>query len=285
VPNSKTNRSRQSPYQIQVLDRALALLEAVSEQGPGLTLVELSQLLKLHKSTAHRLIMVLERQRLVEKKSPDTGRYRLGLKMFELGTRAISQFDLRERARPFLERAVLETGETVHLCVFDEGEVVYIDKVEPSRSVRLACSVGRRNFAYCTSVGKAMMAFFDESEVESAVQKHGLRQRTRHTISNMLELKTQLQEVRRLGYAIDNEESEEGVSCVGAPVWAAGNKPIAAISVSGPAFRLTPDKIPGIANCVVDMANSLSRELGFRSPKERLDDTHVPAFRARAVNT
>jgi DNA-binding IclR family transcriptional regulator len=264
VPHSKTKSKRESPYQIQVLDRALALLEVLSHQGPDLTLAQLSELLKLHKSTTHRLIMVMERHRLIEKNS-NTGKYRLGLKLFELGTKAIAQLDLRERARPFLERAVLETGETVHLCVYDDGEVVYLDKVEPTRSVRLASSVGRRNPAYCTAVGKAIMAFLPESQVESAAAKHGFRQLTRNTLSNMLELKAELVRVRKLGYAVDNEENEEGVCCVGAAVWSFGPHPVAAISVSGPTFRVTPEKIKIVAQSVVAIAQALSRQLGMRA--------------------
>lgn len=264
MPHSKTKSKRESPYQIQVLDRALALLEVLSHQGPDLTLAQLSELLKLHKSTTHRLIMVMERHRLIEKNS-NTGKYRLGLKLFELGTKAIAQLDLRERARPFLERAVLETGETVHLCVYDDGEVVYLDKVEPTRSVRLASSVGRRNPAYCTAVGKAIMAFLPESQVESAVAKHGFRQLTRNTLSNMLELKAELVRVRKLGYAVDNEENEEGVCCVGAAVWSFGPHPVAAISVSGPTFRVTPEKVKIVAQSVVAIAQALSRQLGMRA--------------------
>lgn len=264
MSHSKTKGAPESPYQIQVVDRALALLEVLSHHGPDLTLGQLSEMLKLHKSTAHRLIMVLERHRLIEKNS-NTGKYRLGLKLFELGTKAIGQLDLRERAHPFLERAVVDTGETVHLCVYDDGEVVYLDKVEPARSVRLASSVGRRNPAYCTAVGKAIMAFLPETQVEVAAQKHGFRQLTRKTIRNILELRAELIKVRKLGYALDSEENEEGVCCVGAPVWGFGQHPIAAISVSGPTFRMTAEKIVIVAQSVVAIANALSRELGMRT--------------------
>ena len=247
-----------------MLDRALAILDALSQNGPDLTLAQVSESLGLHKSTAHRLIMVLERHKLVEKNS-QTGKYRLGLKLFEFGTRAVSQLDLRERARPFLERAVLETGETVHLCIYDDGEVVYLDKVEPGRSVRLASSVGRRNPAYCTAVGKAIMAHLPENQVEIAVQKHGLRQLTRKTIGTMAELKAELIKVREIGYAVDNEENEEGVCCVGSAVHDFSGDPIAAISVSGPTFRVGSEKIAVLAKSVLSAADALSRELGFHA--------------------
>ncbi|HZR29266.1 MAG TPA: IclR family transcriptional regulator [Terriglobales bacterium] len=264
MPHSKTKNEGRSPYQIQVLDRALAILEALSQNGPDLTLGQISESLGLHKSTAHRLIMVLERHKLVEKNS-QTGKYRLGLKLFELGTRAVSQLDLRERARPFLERAVLETGETVHLCIYDDGEVVYLDKVEPGRSVRLASSVGRRNPAYCTAVGKAIMAHLPENQVEIAVQKHGLRQLTRKTIGSMAELKAELIKVREIGYALDNEENEEGVCCVGSVVHDFSGDPVAAISVSGPTFRVGSEKISVLAKSIISAAEALSRELGFHA--------------------
>jgi DNA-binding IclR family transcriptional regulator len=288
VPHSKTSSDTRSPYQIQVLDRALAILEALSQDGPDLSLGQISESLGLHKSTAHRLIMVLERHKLVEKNS-QTGKYRLGLKLFELGTRAVSQLDLRERARPFLERAVLETGETVHLCIYDDGEVVYLDKVEPGRSVRLASSVGRRNPAYCTAVGKAIMAYLPENQVEIAVQKHGLRSLTRKTISTMMELKAELTQVQELGYAVDNEENEEGVCCVGTVVRDFSGDPVAAISVSGPTFRVGSEKIPFLAKSVISAAEALSKELGFHAMPDvksgkRNDKRNDKVARARIVN-
>src|SRR5215469_7423835 len=167
------------------------MLDALAADGPDLSLSEIAEKLELHKSTAHRLTMVLERHNLIERNSV-TGRYRLGLKLFELGTRAVARLDLRERARPVLERLVLETSETVHLCILDDAEVVYLDKVEPERSVRMASSVGRRNPAYCTAVGKAILAYLPEPQVEAIVRKHGLKAVTANTITSFLDLKTEL---------------------------------------------------------------------------------------------
>jgi DNA-binding IclR family transcriptional regulator len=263
VPHTKTPDATKSPYQIQVLDRALAILEVLSQEGPDLSLADICEKLQLHKSTAHRLMMVLERYKFIEKNSV-SGRYRLGLKLFELGTKAVSQLDLRERARPFLERVVLETGETVHLCIMDDTEVVYLDKVEPARSVRMSSSVGRRNPAHCTAVGKAMMAYLSNAEVESIVSKQGLKPFTRYTITTLSELKTDLVTIRKRGYAIDDEEHEEGVRCVGSVVRGHLGEPVAAISISGPSFRVTKEKIEHLAKPVVEAARSLSANLGFR---------------------
>jgi DNA-binding IclR family transcriptional regulator len=262
VPHSKTRPISRSPYQVQVLDRALAILEILSAGGADLSLGEISDKLELHKSTAHRLIMVLERHKLIERNSVN-GRYRLGLKLFELGTRAVSRLDLRERSRPVLERLVLETGETVHLGILDDTEVVYLDKVEPARSVRMSSSVGRRNPAYCTAMGKAILAYLPETQVESMVRKYGLKAMTANTITSFLELKAELAAIRDQGYSIDDEEIEEGVRCVGCVVRDFSGGPVAAISVSGPAFRLTRHKVKNVSRPVVAAANALSAELGF----------------------
>lgn len=276
MSQSKTKADARSPYQVQVLDRALAILEVLSAEGPDLSLGELSDKLELHKSTVHRLVMVLGRHKLIERNSVN-GRFRLGLKLFELGTRAVSQLDLRERARPVLERLVLETSETVHLCVLDDTEVVYLDKVEPARSVRMASTVGRRNPAYCTAVGKAILAWLPEPQVEAIVRKHGLKALTANTITSFLELKTELAAIRERGYAIDNEEIEEGLRCVGCVVRDFSNAPVAAISVSGPSFRLTRDKIKSISRPVIAAANTLSAQLGFKQGRTGLGDSVVQA--------
>ena len=264
MPHSKTQKATNSPYQIQVLDRALAILDTLSVEGPDLSLAEISHKLGLHKSTAHRLMMVLDRHKLIERNSVN-GRYRLGLKLFELGTRAVSQLDLRERARPFLEKLVLEASETVHLCILDDSEVVYLDKVEPARSVRMATSVGRRNPAHCTAVGKAIMAYQSEAQVEEIVRKQGLRAMTANTITSFAELKKELNAVRERGYAVDNEEIEEGVRCVGCVVRNFSGEPLAAISISAPSFRLTKEKVKDVARSVVEVASALSAELGFKN--------------------
>jgi DNA-binding IclR family transcriptional regulator len=235
----------------------------LSAQGPDLGLGELSQKLQLHKSTVHRLVMVLERHKLIERNAAN-GHYRLGLKLFELGTKAVSQLDLRDRSRPFLERLVLETSETVHLCLLDDSEVVYLDKVEPQRSVRMATSIGRRNPAHCTAVGKAIMAYLPPAQVEAIVRKQGMRAMTSNTITSLFELKKELFAIAERGYSVDNEEIEEGVRCVGCVVRNFSGEPVAAISISGPAFRVTQEKVPALAAAVMAAANGLSRELGFK---------------------
>lgn len=268
MPQYKTHAF---PYRVQVLDRALAALDVLANRSTECSLAELCTALKLHKSTVHRLMMVLERHRLVDK-NQETGRYRLGLKLFEFGSKAIAALDLRRHARPCLDRLQHEFGETVFFCILDEGQVLYLEKVESQQSVRTACMVGSRAPAYCTAVGKAMLAELSEAEVSEVIRRWGLKAVTANTITTPAELRAELRAVRSRGYAIDDEEKEEGLRCVGAAVRGHSGKLIAAISVSGPAFRLSQERIPVVGEAVMQAANDLSAEFGY----QRQPSTLVP---------
>src|SRR6266478_1050646 len=271
VPQSKTNNS---PYRVQVLDRALAALEVLANRSTECGLAEICKTLKLHKSTAHRLMMVLEQHRLVDK-NPDTGRYRLGLKLFEFGSKAFGAIDLRRHAKPYLDRLQSEFGETVFFCMLDDGQVFYIEKIESQQSVRTACTVGSRAPAYCTAVGKAMLAELAEAEVSGIVRRWGLKAVTANTITTATALRADLRAVRSRGYAIDDEEKEEGLRCISAAVRGHSGRLFAAISVSGPAFRITKGRIPEIGQVVMRAANDLSVEFGHQATPLELARTAV----------
>ncbi|MGH7898581.1 MAG: IclR family transcriptional regulator, partial [Candidatus Binatia bacterium] len=258
-------KSKGSPYQVQVLDRAVTILEALAARDGDLSLYELAANLDLHKSTIHRLLMVLERHRLVER-GTESGKYGLGLKLFELGNKAIARLGLAERARPHLERLVAEAGETAHLCILDDGEVLYLEKVEPSRTVRVPSNVGQRNPAHCTAVGKALLAHLADAELDSVIRSRGLKAYTRNTITNPALLKRELRAIRQRGYAVDDEEIDEGLRCIGAPVRDFSGKVVASMSIAGPAFRIGKARIPALANLVASTTDRFSRELGYRPP-------------------
>lgn len=266
VPHRKT---KDSPYKVQVLDRALAALGTLANSARDCSLAELCVALGLHKSTVHRIMMVLERQRIVVK-NEDTGRYRLGLRLFELGSRAMDGLDLRGRARPYLNRLQDAFGETVFFCILDEGQVFYVEKVESQRSVRTACTVGSRAPAYCTAVGKAMLAELPDAEVNRIVRRWGMKPITANTIATPAALKAELKAIRARGYAVDDEEKEEGLRCVGAAVHAHSGRLVAAMSVSGPAFRMTRERVPEIGRTLMQAANDLSAELGYQATPAEL---------------
>jgi len=263
-----------SPYQVQVLDRALGILDLLAGESPELGPSEVSEGTGLHKSTVHRLLQVLERHRLIEKIA-QSGKYRLGLRLFELGSKAMAQFDLRERAKAYLKRLVLETGETAHICILDGDRMLSIANVESPRTLRTPSTVGHRTPLHCTSVGKTLLAFLPEDERNDLINQCELTDYTRHTITKPARLKAELKLIRQRGYAMDDEEIEEGLRCVGAPVMDHSGKVIAAMSIAGPAFRLTEDRIPAVARSVIQAASELSVELGYKETRPEKKSAEV----------
>src|ERR1700744_359473 len=233
-------------YQLQSLDRAVAVLEMLGESETALSLAELCQRLRLHKSTAHRSLMVLERSALIERTVEN--RYRLGMKLYELGNRAVEQVDLRTRVHPYFRRLAANVGETVHLSVLQKTSIVYLDKVEPNRRVCVSSKTGTSNPVYCTSMGKAMLAFQPPEVIEQIVSKIHFVRYTHKTIMSKEALMKALERVRRRGYAIDDQEIEAGVRCVGVPIFDEHHRAIAAVSVSVPTLRCTSLNMPDIAD-------------------------------------
>lgn len=212
-------------YHVQALERALGIVEELAKGTGEVRGAELAERLHLHLSTADRVLAVLEKQRIVER-NPANVRYRLGWRLFELGMVAASRLDLYDRAKPQLERLAEETGETAHIGVLREGEIISLLNVEGQRSVRIPGTVGRHAPLHCTSKSKAILAFCARKRVEALIRHHLL--------------------VRRRGYAVDNEEFEIGLRCVGAPVRGHTGEVIAAISIAGPSFRMCGQRITRI---------------------------------------
>jgi len=260
---TSVNKIKGPAYHVRVIDRALSVLEVLADKGQPLSLVRLSKSLDLPKSTTMRLLMVLEGHRFVQK-SAESGLYRLGLKLFELGSKAVAQFDLTERARPYLERLVSGTGETAYLSVLDGGEALVLERVESSRAVRVPTSVGWRHPAHSTAVGKVLLAFTQESKLTAVLGKGRLQRYTRKTITSISRLREELQRVRERGFALDDEETEDGLRCIAAAVREHTGQTIAALGIIGPAYRIPDDGVATLAATVISAADKLSAELGYR---------------------
>lgn len=264
---------RLSPYRIQVLDRSLGILDALAEVNESLGPAELVRRLSLHKSTIHRLLAVLEQHGFV-RKDPKEGKYSLGMKLFELGSRAVEGLDLRGRSEPILRRLVEVTRETAHVCILDGTDMVSVANVQGPWAMRSPSTVGRRTPVYCTSVGKAVIAFLPNAALDDLVERLTFTPHTRRTITTPAALRAELVRVRERGFAIDDEEIEKGLRCVGAPIRDHTGCAVAAISIAGPAFRLVDQRLPGIARAVTSAARGLSREMGYseqlgRNPEAR----------------
>jgi len=266
TPLSEAVAKTDGPYQLHGLERAVSVLEVLSESEAPLSLAEICHRMNLHKSTAHRSLMVLERSALIER-TPEN-RFRLGLKLYELGNRAVEQIDLRARVYPFFRRLAMDVRETVHLGVLQKTSVVYLDKVEPNRRICMSSKIGSSNPVYCTSMGKAMLAFQPEETIEKIVSSIRFTRYTPKTLCSREKLFEHLETVRRRGYAIDDEEIELGVRCIGAPIFNADRWAIAAVSVSGPTSRITPQNVRAIAQRVLTCCREISASLGMRAKKK-----------------
>ncbi len=249
-------------YRIQAIERAVAILGAFSAEEPELGVSELAARLGLHKSTVHRFVVNLEAAGFLER-TRTTARYRLGLRIFELGGLVLKQMNLWEEALPYLEGLVSESGETGHLAVLAGGEAVYIEKVEARRSLRIPSAIGRGYPAHATSLGKVLLANLDDAgAVDDLIAERGLAKFAPNTITDPDRLRTELQEVRERGYAVDDEEYEEGLRCIGAPIVGHTGQVVAAIGMGGPVTRVTPERVEELGSLVMEAADGLSRRMG-----------------------
>lgn len=247
---------------IQSVDRALRILEEFNTKERVLGVTEIAKRLGLNKSTCFGLLQTLYSRGYLEQDS-DTGKYKLGLKLFELGLTYESGIEIREIAKPHLRELVEKTFETVHLVIRDKTEAVYIEKVEGPGAIRMISQVGKRVHLHCTGVGKAILAFLPDDEVDSILKKGPLEQFTWNTIVDKEKLKHHLHEVRERGYCIDDEEIEVGLRCVAAPIFNHRKEVISAISVSGPTTRMTYHKINEIEGMIKETAAVISSKLGY----------------------
>lgn len=245
---------------VQALDRALDLLEQLAHHPRGLALGTLASRSGLHKSTTHRLLHTLAQRGYVLQS--EDGVYRLGLRLLQLSSSLLEGIDLRAEARPVLQELLDRTNEVVHLVVMEQGEMVYIDKLEGTQTVRMHSSVGKRVPAHCTAVGKSILAHLPEPELDRLLAEKGLPRHTPRTITDPEELRRHLRQVREAGYALDLEENEQGIVCVAAPVSNHHGQVVAAISISAPAMRMGGGRIEELIPLVRQAAGRISARLG-----------------------
>lgn len=244
------------------LEKALDLLEAFTLDNRALSIAQLSGAAGIPKSTAHRLLSTLKLRGYV-RQDEASRRYRLGIRAWELGSRAVANVGVLEAARPHLERLASRSGEIVHLAILDGGEVVYVDKVEADQqAVRAYSHVGGRAPAYSVATGKAIVAHHDAGFREKFLRRH-FRAYTPKTLADSGALRADLERTRRRGYAINLGEWRIDVGGVAAPIWKHTNEVVAAVSVTAPVIRLTKKRIGELAPLVIDTARQISRDLGF----------------------
>lgn len=267
-------------YSVPSIERALSVLQYLGKSKRGFSISEIGRQLTIPKSSAHLILTTLERRGFLQR-NRQTGRYHFGLQLVSLSRSAIENLDLREEAKPFLRSLMAETGLTVHMAVLERDEAVIIEKVEAPGLVRLASWIGRRLDVNCTGVGKVLVAYLPREEFEYLLRTKEFARHNSHTIISKSALRRELELVRQSGYALDNEEDEPGLCCLGAPVFDESGKVVAAISVAGTTSQIGADRVPMLARQVIRAARKLSRRLGYQAPDP--SDANADRMASRAL--
>jgi DNA-binding IclR family transcriptional regulator len=242
------------------VERALNILEAAADRREGLTNAEISHKLAIPKSSASYILRALERRGYL-RRDATTGRYRLGLKILSLGGDARANLDLAEVALPFMQALQERIHLTVHLAVLDQGEAVYIEKVDAPGFFKVNTWVGRRMYLHSTSVGKCLIAGMPKLEVESLLHEQGLKKRTPKTITSLAKFLAELDLVHAQGHAMDDEENSMGARCVAVPIPGANGAAVAALGVSGTLTQMDEGNLPRILEALKETARRVARHM------------------------
>jgi DNA-binding IclR family transcriptional regulator len=244
---------------IQVIERMTRLLDVLAQHGQPVGLKRLAQGAGLHPSTTHRILSALVRDRLVER--VDTGNYRLGMRLLELGNLVKARISVREHALPYMSELHAATGEAVNLSVRRDDEIVYVERTSSGRALmRVVNIVGARAPLHSTAVGKLFLLEDGAAGLRAYAQRTRLPQFTRNTLTSVSALEKDLARIRRNGFAVDNEEAELGVRCIGAGVRDDAGALVAGLSVSAPSDRMRP----AWSALVRETAARISRAIGHR---------------------
>lgn len=245
---------------VQSVERTFKIIETLSLYPHGITLKDLSDTVQLNKTTVYRLLDTLIQINYVSKDS-QTGTYRLTIRMFQQGSRALDGMDILSVSRPYLEKLTAITNEVTHLVIPDDYRIVYLYKEMPHNNT-MSSRIGTYNYMYCTGLGKSIMAAASDEEVIRIWRKSEIIQYTPNTITTLEQMQKEITLIRRQGYAIDNEEHETGIRCIAAAITEYSGKVIAAISVAASKIRLDDERIKKIAPHVASTATNISKVFG-----------------------
>lgn len=250
---------------VQSVERAIALLELLGQSDHHLGISEIAERSKLPIATVHRLLATLMKLGYIEQNA-ETHKYTLGVRLLHLRGAVIAQVKLGVEAMPVMKTLMKRVDETVHLAVLSEGEVVYIDRVEGLQTQGMYTRIGKRAYAHCTALGKAMLAYMPDHAWRRVVAQHGLPRFSPTTITTEEEFLAEICRIRQRGYAVDEGETGEEVRCIAAPIRNYLGDVIAAISVSAPRERLHVGRDPEVSSAVLWAAQLVSERLGYLAP-------------------
>lgn len=275
------NSVTRSRYNIEALTRGLEILSLFSSDKPSLSLMEVVAALKINKSTAYRVLSTLETLGYLERDA-NSRRYRPSLKVLELGFTALNSLEVRQVARPYLERLAQEVNETVSLGILDGMDVVYIDRVRNRSIVGVVLGVGSHVSAHCTALGKVLLAYLPQEELMNRLTQNKLTALTPCTFIEPSKLLDELELVRQRGYAINDEELAIGLRAIAAPIRDLSQKTVAAINVSGPVTTISLRRLKNeLASAVVETATQISAALGYNLNSGAKNSGSGSSWRAR----
>jgi len=246
---------------VNTLRRAIEILDYLVSSPGDVSVSDVARKFKMSVSNAYKYLRVFEEYGFVTRKRDK--KYVPGYKLAEYGAMVLRKIDLREIAHPYLVDVMSKTGQTVHLVIKDGLEGVYIDKVEGVYSIPMVSRVGMKIQLYSAASGKAILAHLPKEELEEYLSMVRLERKTPNTITDPEKLKEELRKIRELGYAIDNEENEVGIRCIGVPIFDHNGYPVAGMSVSGAAQRLTGKLIEDCISALKSAAEEISKKLGY----------------------
>ena len=256
---------------VRSVDRALEILLCFTRDEPTRSLTQIAEAINMSKTTVHRLLATLENKRFITR-DKTTGLYRLGLRFIEMASLVLQDVELHRWAHPYLQRLLTEFGETVDLSVLDGSHVVYLEVIESPQRLKLAAAVGQRLPASFTASGKALMAYLPEEQIRNILNEN-LAGRTDPALRSIPEILEDLKRTAERGYAIAEQEYEEGINAVAAPILDTSKYPIASIAIVGPSFRLTADRLPALGESIQEMTKVISSEVGLTALSEIVTKT------------
>ena len=252
---------------VQSVERAMALLEVLGEDEEGYRLTDLATRTGLSPSTVHRLLTTLEKRRFVQFDQSDS-MWHVGRQAFAVGSAFVRQRNFVAPALPFLRKLRDQTRETANLGIVDDGEMVVLTQIESREIMRAITRVGGRAPMVTSGMGKAILATYAPADVAALVGRNGMPKLTPQSLTRASELREELDTIRRQGYSVDDEEFVTGLRCVAAVVYNNQAEALCAISVSGLAARLTPDRVAGLGQLLQDTARELTLALGGKMPSQ-----------------
>ena len=252
-------------YQITTLEKGIRILELLADQS-ALTVTEVADGLKTHRAAAHRFLATFRDLGYVEKS--DDNKYQLTFRIFEIGEKVARRLEIRQTARRYMRELSTAFKETVNLGFLDGTEILHLDKIDSSEILRIDASLGSKTPAYCTALGKAILANLTDEALNDYMKAIRLVQHGPNTIVSKKKLRDELRKTRERGYAVDNEELAQGLRCVAAPVFDHTGQAKFAISISCPSMRLSMDDVDNVQPKIRDLCRQLSLRMGYQSSEQ-----------------